>query len=56
MMLETHLKLSVTEPDSLEKIFLPPELGKLTKKGQKKGFLNLLVINFNWICSIMKNF
>ena len=49
MMLETHMKLCVTEPDFLENIFLPPKLGKLTKNGPKQGVLNLLkslVIDF----------
>ena len=57
MMLETHTKLCMTEPDFLEKKFLPPKLGEWTKMGQKQGFLNILknfVVNFYWICSIMK--
>ena len=57
MMLETHMKLCVTEPDFLENIFLPPKLGKLTKNGLKTGVLNLLknlVVNFYGICLIMK--
>ena len=56
-MLETHMKLCMTEPYFLEKIFLPSKLEKWTKNGSKNGFLNFLknlVINFYWICSIMK--
>ena len=34
-MLEPHMKLCVTEPDFLEKNFLPPKLGKWTKNGPK---------------------
>ena len=39
------------------KIFLPENLGKWTKNGPKTGFLNLLkclVVNFCWVCSLMK--
>ena len=49
MMLETHMKLCVTEPDFPEKFFAP----KIVKMGQKwaknRIFLNILknsVINF----------
>ena len=52
-MLDTHMKLGVTEPDFLEKFFSPPKLGKCAKS----SFLNILkncVINFYWICSIMR--
>ena len=42
MMLEDHMKLCVTEPDFLEKICLSQNL------------LKDLVIDFYWICSIMK--
>ena len=48
-MLETHMKLCVTEPDFLEKNFLSQKLGKWTKNGPKLFFLNILkklVINF----------
>ena len=38
-MLETHTNLCVTEPDFLEKIFLPQKLGKWVKNGPKTGFL-----------------
>ena len=37
-MLETHMKLCVTESDFLEKKFLPKNLGKWTKNGPKTGF------------------
>ena len=53
MVLESHVKLSVTAGFS-GKIFFAPKVGKM---GPKYGFLNLLenlVINFYWICSIMK--
>ena len=48
-MLETHMKLCVTERDFPEKLFLPKKLGKWVKNGPKTGFLNILknfVINF----------
>ena len=51
-MLETHIKLCVTEPDFPEKISFSPKIGKM---GQNQGFLYLLknlVINFYCICSI----
>ena len=54
-MLETHLKLCMTAGFS-RKIF-PLKLENRPKIGQKQGFLNLLknfVIDFFWICSIMK--
>ena len=58
MVLETDMKLCVTEPDFLEKNFLPPKLGKVNQNWAKnRVFFNLLknlVINFYWICSIMK--
>ena len=41
------------QPDFLEKSFAP----KIGKMGQKQGFWNILknlVINFYWICSLMK--
>ena len=41
-MLETYLKLCVTEPDFLGKIFLPPKLGKWTKNGPKTGFFEFI--------------
>ena len=46
MMLETHMKLCVTEADFPEKKNFPQKLGKWAKK---KGFLNMLknsVVNF----------
>ena len=48
-MLETHMKLCVTEPDFPGKIFLPQKLGKWTRNGSKTVFLNMLknfVIDF----------
>ena len=50
IVLETHVKFCVTEPDFLEKLFLTPKLGKWTKNGPKI----VLVINFYWVCSIIK--
>ena len=57
MVPETQMKLHVTEPNFLENLFLPPKLGKLTKNGLETDVLNLLknlVVNFYWICLIMK--
>ena len=42
MVLETHMKLCVAEPDFPEKFFLPPKYGKWTKNGPKTVFLDLL--------------
>ena len=42
MMLETLMKLCVTEPDFLEKIFLPKKLGKWAKNGSKTGFFEYI--------------
>ena len=49
MVLESHMKLCVTEPDFLENFFLFPKLGKWAKAGPKTGILNLfknLVVDF----------
>ena len=57
MVLETHMKLCVTEPDLPEKYFFPKKLGKWIKNGPKQSVFNLLknlVVKFYWICSIMK--
>ena len=35
MVLETHMKLCVTEPDFLEKIFLAAKIGKMDRKWAK---------------------
>ena len=54
MVLEIGMNLCVTEPDILEKLFLPQQLGK---QSQNRVFLNVekqLVNNFHLICSIMK--
>ena len=60
VVLETNMKLCVTEPDFLEKTFLPLKLGKWTKNGPKIvcffDLLKNLVINFYWICFIMKTY
>ena len=51
------MTLWVTEPNFPEKYFALQKLGKWTKNGPKKGFLNLLknlVINIYWICSKLK--
>ena len=53
-MVETHIK-----PDFLGKKFCPQNWENGPKIGQKQGFLNLLknlVIDFYWICSIMKTY
>ena len=39
MVLETHMKLFVTEPDFLGKLFLSQKLGKWTQREPKTGFL-----------------
>ena len=57
VVLETHIKLYVTEPDFLEKICCPKNQENEPKMGQKQVFLNLFkhfLINFYWICAIMK--
>ena len=49
MVLETHMKLYMTEPDFLEKVFCPKIWENGPKIGQKLGFLDLLkdlIINF----------
>ena len=54
MVLESHMKLCVTEPDFPEKYFFAPKVGKM---GQKQGFVNFLkdlAINIYWICSQWK--
>ena len=54
--LQIHMKLCIAEPDFFENVFFAPKIGKM---GQKWSFLILLkdlVINFYWICSIMKNY
>ena len=48
-MLETHMKLFVTEPDFPGKFFLPQKWENGPKIGLKQGFFNLLenlFINF----------
>ena len=57
MVLETGMKLCVKESDIVEKLFLPQKIEKMVKNRPKIGFLHLknnLVINFHWICSMMK--
>ena len=58
MVLESHVKLCVTEPDFLGKCFFPSKIGKMDLKwANNRVFFNLLenlVINFYWIWSIMK--
>ena len=59
MVLETLMKLCMTEPESSKKnCFCSKNNGNGPKIDQKQGvFFNLkknLVINFHWICSIMK--
>ena len=41
-MLETHMKLCVTEPDFLEKKYLSQKLGKWTKNGPKTGLFEYI--------------
>ena len=42
MVLESHVKLCLTEPDFLGKIFLPPELGKWAQNGSETGFFQFV--------------
>ena len=59
IVLESRLKLCMTELNFLENIFFPQNWENGPKIWQKQGFLNLLknlVINFFWICSVMKIF
>ena len=51
-MLETYMRLGVTEPGFLEKCFLSPKSGKWTKNGLRKGFFQFVKkfgINVYWI-------
>ena len=59
MVLESHVKLCMREPDFLEKnFFCSPKLGKWAQNGPKTGFffnlLENLVTNFYRLWSIMK--
>ena len=54
MVLQTQKKLGVTEPDFPEKDFLPQKLAKWAKNVVFFNLLKNFVINFYWICSIMK--
>ena len=52
MVLESHVKLCVTESDFLRKKFCPKNWENVPKIGQKQGLFNLLenvVISFYWI-------
>ena len=42
MVLETHMKLCVTEPDFPGKFFLPQKLGKWTQNGPKTEFFEFI--------------
>ena len=42
MVLETHMKLCLSELDFLEKIFLPQKLAKWTKDVPKTGFFEFI--------------
>ena len=46
MMLYTHMKLCVTEPDFPEKMFLSQKLGNWDKNGPKTGFFLNILKNF----------
>ena len=54
MLLETHLKLCVTELDFMEETFLLPKMGKWNKNGQKTGIFEYIekchyvLLNFNY--------
>ena len=53
MVLESHVKLRMAEPDFLGKFFLPQKLGKWAKKQDFFNLLGNLVIDFllNLICN-----
>ena len=42
MVIETHMKLCVTEPDFPGKLFLPQKLGKWAKNWLKTGFFEFI--------------
>ena len=42
MVLETHMKLCVAEPDFSGGNFLPKKMGKWTKNGTKTGFFEFI--------------
>ena len=42
MVLETYMKLCVTEPDALEKTLLPQELGNWANDGPKIRFFEYI--------------
>ena len=42
MMLETHTKLCMTEPDFLEKKIFAPKIGRVDKNGSKTGFFEYI--------------
>ena len=42
MVLETHMKLCMTEPNFAGKFFLPKKWGKWAKNGPKTGFLEFI--------------
>ena len=42
MVLETHMKLCVTEPEFPEKCSLPQKLGKWTQNEPKTGFFEFI--------------
>ena len=49
MVLESHVKLCLGEPDFMGKIFFVTKIGKMGPKWAKNGFFDLLenlVINF----------
>ena len=58
MLLETHMKLCMTEPDFLKTNFFFTQCWEnVAKMGSKQDFLNLLknlAINFYWICCIVR--
>ena len=42
MVLESNVKLCVTEPGFQGKFFWPPKMGKLTQNGPKTGILQFI--------------
>ena len=42
MVLQTHMKMRVTEPDFLEKTFFASKIGKMDQNGPKIGFFEFI--------------
>ena len=55
MVLETHMKLCMTESDFPEKNFLPPKLGKWTKNIPKTGFFEFIEKCYRLLLNLFYN-